>query len=207
MAKTILFDFDGTIADTATIGVATFNELAERYGFLAITPENAEMLRSKGPRQAMKTLEIPLYRAPLVLRALRKGVRQAMPSLHVVEGLRAAMVELRARGYRFGIVTSNTEENVRLFLKDHGMDFFDFIEAGTSIFRKAAAIKKMLVRHELQNDEVVFVGDEIRDVEAAKKNNIPVVGVTWGVNSREGLASAGPEYIIDSAEELMGLLG
>ncbi|HVO28814.1 MAG TPA: HAD hydrolase-like protein, partial [Candidatus Paceibacterota bacterium] len=55
-------------------------------------------------------------------------------------------------------------------------------------------------------NETAFVGDEIRDVEAAKKNKLAAVGVTWGVNSREGLAGARPDAIVDTAGELLEYL-
>jgi phosphoglycolate phosphatase len=205
--KTILFDFDGTIAATVDTGVSVFNELAHRYGFSEITPENAEMLRGKGPRAVMKTRAIPMLKVPLVLRSLRKGVREALPTLRVVGDVGAAVLALREKGYRLGIVTSNSEENVDEFLANNGMaDCFDYLQAGTGIFSKASAIKKLIIREGLRKDDIVFVGDEIRDIEAAKKNRIIAVAVTWGINSREGLENAEPDFVVDNADELLSLL-
>lgn len=205
MPKTILFDFDGTIADTVETGVEVFNDLARRYGFYQITASNAEMLRAKGPRAVMRTLEIPVLKAPVVLRSLRKGIRLALPDVEVVEGVRAAILSLREKGYRLGIVTSNSADNVRQFLKNNQMEWFDYIQAGTGIFNKASKIRKLVARESLKCDETVFVGDEIRDIEAAKKNKMKVVAVTWGLNSREGLEIARPDFIIESAGELAAL--
>jgi len=203
MAKTILFDFDGTLADTVETGVAAFNELAQKYGFSEITPENAESLRAKGPRGAMKALDVPMFRLPTVLRSLRRGVRDVLPSLDFTEGMRAALLELKAKGYQLGIVTSNSADNVRLFLENNKMEIFDFIQAGTGIFNKASKIRKLASREGLKNEETVFVGDEIRDIEAAQKNGMSVVAVTWGLNSREGLSAAQPDLIVDTAKELV----
>lgn len=202
---TILFDFDGTLADTVRAGVAAFNEIAERYGFLAITAENVEVLRGQGPRAVMKALSIPMIRVPTVLRSLRSGVKSALPTIGFTNGMRAAIGELKAKGYRLGIVTSNSAENVLAFLKKNDADFFDFIQAGTGIFNKGSKIKKLMVREGLKKDETVFVGDEIRDLEAARKSGLAAIAVTWGLNSREGLVAAGAEVVVDRAQELVEL--
>jgi phosphoglycolate phosphatase len=201
--KTLLFDFDGTIAATVEPGVVIFNQLADRYGFGRITPENTDYLRSKGPRAAMKELSIPTLRAPLVLRKLRKGIKHELPNLKPVLTMGSVLTELKRRGYRLGIVTSNSEENVRGFLSKNGIDFFDVIQAGSSLFRKAAAMKKAMNGNQIEKSDVVFVGDEIRDMEAARKNHIHAIAVTWGTNSREGLAETNPDVIIDNPEELL----
>ena len=60
--------------------------------------------------------------------------------------------------------------------------------------------------NDLRKSEVAFVGDEVRDVEAARKVGMTVVAVTWGINSRQGLADANPDFLVDTAEELIKLL-
>jgi len=204
--KTILFDFDGTIAATVDVGVAIFNKLARRHGFLEITPENADELRGKGPRGVMKALGIPMLKVPTVVRSLRSGVRAVIPTVQAVSGVRSAVLALRERGYQLGIVTSNSAENVRQFLVNNDMEFFDYVQAGAGVFSKASSIKKLLAREGLEKDETIFVGDEIRDIEAAHKIGMKALAVTWGINSREGLAGAKPDFIVDTAEELLGIL-
>jgi len=204
--KTLLFDFDGTIAATVEAGVAIFNQLAERHGFSEITPGNTDDLRSKGPREAMKALSIPAFRAPFVLRRLRIGIRRELPSIRTVRNMRPTLLALKQKGYFLGIVTSNSRENVLEFLKNNHIDFFDHIEGDVGLFGKARAIKRAIAQNRLPENGVVFVGDEIRDVEAAKKNGIPVIAVTWGTNSRAGFMRVRPDYIVDTTEELLKIL-
>lgn len=94
---------------------------------------------------------------------------------------------------------------MRAFLSNNQADFFDFIQAGTGIFNKASKIKKLAAREKLKKDETVFIGDEIRDIEAARKSGLVAIAVTWGLNSREGLIAAGADYIADTAAELEAL--
>ena len=204
--KAILFDFDGTIADTVKAGVVIFNNLAHKYGFREITEENKDMLRAKGPREVMKELNISMLRVPTVLRALRSGIKDELPTLSAYDGIRSVTLTLKEKGYQLGIVTSNSDENVRSFLKHNDMECFDWLQTGAGIFSKATAIKKLIVRENLQNYQLAFVGDEIRDAEAAKKNGILAVSVTWGLNSHAGLLRANPGHIVDNADELLNLL-
>lgn len=201
-----MFDFDGTLANTVTAGVAAFNQLAHRYGFVEITADNAEELRTKGPRAAMKALEVPMLRVPTVLRYLRSDLKTALPMLGFTEGMQAVLVALKEQGYRLGIVTSNSEENVRAFLTNNDADFFDFIQGGSGLFNKSLKIRRLMAREGLKNDETVMVGDEIRDIKAARKSGMTSVAVTWGLNSREGLEGAHPDFIVDTAAELAALI-
>lgn len=204
--KTLLFDFDGTIAATVEAGVAIFNELAGQNGFSEITAANSGDLRDKGPREAMKTLSIPTLKAPFVLRKLRMGIRKELANLKAVDSIKGALMTLKQRGYTLGIVTSNSEENVLEFLKRNDLDFFDHIQGGVGLFRKSYAIRKAMFLNRLDRSEVTFIGDEIRDVVAAHKSNIKVIAVTWGTNSRAGLAGANPDLIVDTPEELLEAL-
>ena len=204
--KTILFDFDGTLADTTLAGVVAFNKIAERYGFAEITHANEGALRSEGPRAAMKTLGVPFYRIPTVLRTLRSGVRDKLPSLSFMTGMGPALFELKQRGYQLGIVSSASEENVRMFLENNHANLFSFIQAGVGIFNKAAKIRKVLSRENLDRSETIFVGDEIRDIEAAHKNGLPTIAVTWGLNSRDALAAAGADFLADTASQLLEII-
>jgi phosphoglycolate phosphatase-like HAD superfamily hydrolase len=206
LKKAIFFDFDGTIADTAETGVSIFNAMAREYGFFEITEANRAVLRDKGPREVMRILEIPAYRVPTVVRGLRNGIREVIPTLRVMDGMAEALTELKRRGYFLGIVTSNLKRNVRQFLRHNHIDFFDYIRAGSGVFRKTYAIRMALFVNNLEKSEVMFVGDEIRDVEAARKVEVTVAAVTWGINSRQGLLGANPDFVVDSAEELLKLL-
>ena len=115
---------------------------------------------------------------------------------------------MREAGYKMGILTSNSAENVSEFLKINEVaDIFDFIYSGKNLFGKAKVINKMLKQEGISKEQVVYVGDETRDVEASHKANIPVIAVNWGLNNSDILEKAKPDKIAEHPEQLIGYVG
>ena len=93
------------------------------------------------------------------------------------------------------------------FLIHHELEqFFDFIYAGTTLFGKHKIIKRLLKEKQLLSHEVMYIGDETRDINSAKKSQVKSVGVPWGFNSGEALAKHQPDFLINSPYELMKIL-
>lgn len=204
--KVALFDFDGTIAETVRAGVAVFNELAREQGFLEITPANIPMLQEKGAQQVARELGIPRLKIPMVVRRLRKGLKEQIPTVAPVEGMKPLLLALKNSGCELGIITSNSRGNVLAFLKNNKLEIFDYIRAGSGVFYKANGIRRIIKRHGLENRQTIYIGDEIRDVLAAKKNMMTIVAVTWGANSRKGLEDANADFVVDTMNELSVIL-
>lgn len=204
--KLVLFDFDGTIAASVRAGVTIYNKIAREYGFLEITPENIPALREKGARQVAKELCVPKLKIPMIATRLHKGLKLRIAKVKPVPGMKAVLLSLKKRGCELGIVTSNSKTNVRVFLKKNKLEIFDYIRAGVKTFHKASAIRKTVSHYHLKDREMIFVGDEIRDVLAAKKNKMTVIGVTWGINSRKGLEKENADFVVDTADELAAIL-
>ena len=204
--KLALFDFDGTIAASVGVGVSIFNKMAREHGFSEITPEKVPMLRESGARQVARELGIPHMKIPMVVRRLRKELKEHINTVPPVAGIKPILIALKKNGCELGIVTSNSKANVKAFLKKNKLEFFDYIRAGSGVFYKASAIRKTIAHHRLDGHEPIFIGDEIRDVIAAKKNNMTVIAVTWGTNSRSGLEKENADFIVDTIEELGTIL-
>jgi len=115
-------------------------------------------------------------------------------------------LKLKENGYQLGIVTSNIESNVQKFLHANDLDLFDFFYSGKSIFGKEKIINKILHDKRLSKDDVYFVGDEVRDIEAGKKAKVTTIAVTWGYNSAEALQKENPDHIINSPAEFEKIL-
>jgi len=60
--------------------------------------------------------------------------------------------------------------------------------------------------HKLDKNNVIYVGDETRDIRSARKSQIPIVAVTWGFNATEILSQHQPDYLVDHPSELLGAI-
>ncbi|MBE9214666.1 HAD-IA family hydrolase [Plectonema cf. radiosum LEGE 06105] len=205
--KVIIFDFDGTIADTVDALVTIANGLAVEFSYAQITSEELVILRNLTSREIFKYSGIPLFKIPFLLKKVKRELKNKIPELKPILGIQEALIELKDNGNRLGIITSNSKGNVKEFLKINNMDsLFEFIHTGVTIFGKTTIINNVLRQKQLKTQEVIYVGDETRDIEASKKANIRVISVTWGFNSEEALAKQNPDFLIDHPQELVEVI-
>jgi len=203
---TLVFDFDGTIVDSLRAVFEIGNRIAPKFGFRQVKEDEIETFRGKGSRKVLETLKISVYKAPFVLGEIKKELSKETERLPVVEGIGKALRELTKNGVKIGILTSNTEDNVKKFLRKNDLDFFDFIYCRSSLFGKDKVIRKMLKEKQLEPSKVIYIGDETRDIEACKKCHLQIVAVSWGFNSHEVLKSHGADWVIDHPIQLLSLV-
>ncbi len=203
--KTLIFDFDGTIADVMKSHMFFVNELAKELQLPEFSESEIQVLRGKTLPQLMKEYSISWFKLPFLIKKAKELQAQTRDILVPVQGMVETLVELHKKGVKMGILTSNSKDTVEYFLDKFKLAYFDFLISDSSIFGKDRKIKKLLNERNLMQEEVIYVGDEVRDVEACKKCGIPCVSVSWGLNSRELLVKNNPYKIIDKAEELLTL--
>ncbi|MER3493764.1 MAG: carotenoid oxygenase [Mastigocladus sp. ERB_26_2] len=205
--KVIIFDFDGTIADTVDALVSIANRLAKEFGYVQITPEELALLRNLTSREIINYSGISIFRIPFLVKKVKGELKSKIPELKPIPGMKETLIDLKNAGHRLGIITSNSKDNVTEFLRINELDnLFEFIYSGITIFGKTTIINNLLKQKQLKPEEVIYVGDETRDIEASKKANIKVVAVTWGFNSPEVLAKQNPNYLIHHPSELLDVV-
>ncbi len=206
--KVIIFDFDGTVADTLDSVVNITNRLAGEYGYKPTTPDELAQIRRLSSREIVKKSGISIFRIPFLLKRVKEYLRDDIQNLNPIEGIKEALTQLKKQGNSLGILTSNSEENVKIFLQKHGMqDLFNFIYSEPTLFRKDKTLKKFIKKNNLSSEEVIYVGDETRDIEASKRIPIRVIAVSWGFNSGEALAQHNPDFLIHKPSELLKVMG
>ena len=198
----IIFDFDGTLCDSLQESVVVLNKLAEVYGFNQVHPEAYDELRAMNSRQLLKRLGIPLSKLPFVIRKGRQMLHSRMAELKPIPGIREMLTQLKSRSLTLGILTSNSKANVEEFLSRNNLNVFDFIYSGSSIFGKAKLLKKLFRDLSLNPQAAIYVGDETRDIEAAKASLSRVIAVSWGLNSDSALSDEKPDFLIHNPSEL-----
>jgi len=204
--KVIIFDFDGTIADSRMTLVKIANELAPQFGYPTVNEEDIVKYSNMSSREVIENSLIPTYKIPFLLRRVKRELNKQIATLKPFVGIKEVLTELRSYGYSLGIITSNIQENVVNFLRNNYLDsYFDFIYSGTTLFGKDKIINRVIKQKQLDSQKMVYVGDETRDIEAAKKSKIKIVAVTWGFNSPDVLAEYQPDFLIDTPEELIAI--
>jgi phosphoglycolate phosphatase len=204
--KLLIFDFDGTIADTFDAGVMILNKLAVEFGFRPLHPKDLERVRDMRTRQLMKFLDIPTRKMSRIARRGSEELYACIHSIQPLPGMPEALRELQTLGFALGIITSNTEVNVQIFLRSHGLEVFDFVRCSSKLLGKARMIRSVIRGQHVRAADILFVGDETRDIEAAKKAGIRIAAVTWGYNSRRSLEAMKPDFVFENPQELIALL-
>lgn len=205
--KIVIFDFDGTLADTLGISVDVYNEIAPLFGCRIVRENEIECLRKKRLHEFAKEYGVSRIKIPFLLflarRKMLKGVEKTKP----FSGINDVLRDMKSRDLEMGILTSNCQRNVEVFLRSNEMEnIFDFVHCEKSIFGKDKALKKLCAERNMDLSSVVYVGDEIRDIEAMKKIQVPIIAVGWGFNSVSVLRECNPDYLVNAPEKILECL-
>ena len=201
MDSIILFDFDGTIADTISAGLEIINSHAEKFGYKKL---EGDLNTHMSAMQLVKLAKIKFWKLPYLVYQLKKKLSEKSDELKVLPEAPELIKKLNEAGYELGILTSNSYKTVTAFLKKYQLDsFFTFLRTDVSLFGKKKALAKA---RKVINKKIVYIGDELRDIEACRKNDIPIVSISWGLNSYESLEEHNPGLVAKSSEEAYKLL-
>lgn len=204
--KLVLFDFDGTLADSFSWFLQTVNHVAEKHRFKTIALHELDTLRGYSSRQLMAHLGLPLWKVPAVTTEMRQLMRENAARIPLFDGVGRLLHSLVQHGIDSGVVTSNSYENVRTILGEHNVALVRHFECGASLFGKKAKFNKLLKTTGVARNEVLYIGDEIRDAEAAKAAGLDFAGVAWGYTKAEVLAQHSPTTLFRSIDDIIASL-
>lgn len=202
----LIFDFDGTIAETMDWVIKIVNRLADEFGYKKLENEDIARFRNKGAEELIGELGISLVKLSLIAKKIRFELAKEMENFKPVKGIKRILTQLRKDGYSLGILTSNSEENVRAFLSKNEMDLFDFIYSGSSLFGKSKVLKRLLKDEKLKPENIIYFGDEVRDIKAAREAKIKIAAVGWGYNTEEVLRKHKPDFLVQKLEDIISAL-
>ncbi|MFD0698271.1 HAD-IA family hydrolase [Paenibacillus sp. GCM10027628] len=207
MIRHILFDFDGTLVDSRALFVKLYNEMAVQYRFRPILEQDLTLLRSLSISERVERLGVPVLQIPKLAMAGRLRYQENIRTLHIVPGMKEVLARLSAQGLKSSILSSNSAGNIRLFLRHNKLEgAFKEIISSKPLFGKHHAIRKMMKDRGTTPSQMIYVGDELRDIEACKKLGVPIIAVTWGYDAPDLLRSGKPDYMANSPAELLKIL-
>lgn len=201
--RLIIFDFDGTLADSAPWMSGVFNDLARAHGFRTLDADEMAMLRGRGNREIVKYLGVPAWKMPAIAMDMRKRAAAAAPTLKLFAGVPEMLRGLHAKGIGLAIVSSNAEPTIRQVLGPELAGLVAHYGCGASIFGKGAKFKAVMKAAGVTPAETVSVGDEVRDIEAARGLGVPAAAVAWGYATQAILAAQTPDHMFDRPEQIL----
>lgn len=197
-----IFDFDGTLADSIPWVMSIVDDLAAAHGLNHVDAEDLRALRSLNIAQAAKQFGVPAWRIPPIAVDVRRRMAAEIERIPLYEGIPALLRSLGDAGIALAVVSSNAEANVRTALGEDLAGLFAVYLCGVSLLGKASKLRQVVARTGIATEKAIYIGDEIRDVEAAHDAGMAVGAATWGYNDASSLAGADPTYLFRSVGEI-----
>lgn len=196
----LVFDYDGVISDSTECILKTFGDIADEMKIPISERVNTDFWRKNGSLMALKEMKVSILNVPSISRRMAEIQKKYIHEVKFYKGIDRVLKSIKKNGIEIGILTSNDLENVESSLKKYNLDIFDFIRTGVKYFGKAQKIRKL----KRKIGDFIYVGDELRDIEACKKAGVPIIAVSWGFNDKSLLKDA--DYLVDSPTEFLNLV-
>ncbi|MGE7839510.1 HAD-IA family hydrolase [Lysinibacillus sp. NPDC093712] len=204
--KHIIFDFDGTLADSTAVLASVWNIIAKKYEFKEVQLEDIDSLKKISIAERSKLFNFPLHKLPIILPQFYRLYQQSLKEVHLFHGMKDVLKEIESKGYTIAIISSNSKDNIVEFLNTNGIDYVSEVLCSSRIFGKDKVIKKYLKESNIKRSDVIYVGDEQRDIIACKKVGIPIIWVDWGYDAIEVIQSEEPDYKVFSPAEILNII-
>lgn len=202
----VIFDFDGTLADSFPWVCGILNEVAARYRFRQVGADEIEALRGMGASAIVRHLGIPAWKLPLVTRHMKALAARDIAGIPLFPAIAPMLGELARSGVPLAIVSSNAEANIRRVLGPDLADGIGRYACGASLHGKARRLKAVIRAAGLVGAETLYVGDETRDHEAAEAAGCDFAAVTWGYTRADALTALGPAFCFSEPADILNAL-
>lgn len=210
--KAILFDFDGTLVDSAPGIVKTMEQTFVRMGMNVPAEEDMRATIGLPLRQALKQLgELSDVEADKATETYRELFPiYEVEYIKIFPKVLETLSLLKERGIRMAIVTSRDRMSLELVAEKRGlMPYFEtFVTGADGLQPKPAPdmVNALLERMDLKAEDAVVVGDTIYDIGMGNSAGCMTVAVTYGNHSRERLMTENPTKLIDTFDELLSIV-
>ena len=201
--KLIIFDFDGTLADTFLWFLNSLDVVADTFDLIKIDRSRIAELRQLNAASFLKHLNIPLYKLPAISAFMRSRMKQQIEEITLFAGVEKMLKELKARGQQIAIVSTNSHENIEQVMGGELVNMTDHFVGGVSLFGKEIKLKKVLKQSGINREDAIYIGDELRDVQASQKIGLPCGAAAWGYNAAAALKALSPTFIFYKLDDIL----
>lgn len=205
MKALVIFDFDGTIANTEEASFAVYEQMTKQYNIHPMSKTELRSIKRLPLRKRIQSHGIPYHRLPKLIMESQTQMSRHMEHAYPFEGIPLLLESLK-KNKKLIIVSSNNKKLIKTFLKRHGLNHFVKVYGGAALFGKAKTIKKALNKMNVDVDESIYIGDETRDIEACKAIGLDMIAVSWGYDDRTLLIEEQAPYVANTVDELMQII-
>lgn len=206
MIKYVVFDFDGTLADSKEVLLTVLDAIAEKHKLVKIERSDIDHLIKLPVTERFKRIKLPLYKLPMLAPEFYRLYKQNLHLIKLIDGMRELLEALRNKGYELAIISSNSESNIREFLNDRQVVGIKDVICSNNLFGKDRVINNFLKKYQLKASEIIYVGDEHRDIVAGRKCGVKVIWVDWGYDDINLARKENPDYIVYKPEDILKIL-
>lgn len=202
----VIFDFDGTLADSFPWFLDTINGVADEFGFRRFDVERLDEIRSLSARALMARSGLRWWRVPAVAQRMRALMSAQIERIALFDGVAELLAHLAQAGVHLALVTSNSRANVERVLGPALLAQFRDVRCGAALLGKRRKLRASLRACGIPAARALCVGDEIRDAEAARQAGIAFAGVAWGYTLPAALQPQTPLPLLQRPAALLALV-
>ncbi|PKP93114.1 MAG: HAD family hydrolase [Alphaproteobacteria bacterium HGW-Alphaproteobacteria-16] len=196
--RLVIFDFDGTLSDSGTWFLSVMDHLSDRYGFRRVALDEVETFRKMSSRDVISRLAIPRWKLFFIARYVRRLFGRNTDAVHLFDGVPEMLERIEASGVKLALISSNSEANARAVLGPEIAARFSWWACGASLFGKAPKFRQVLKASGIPPANILSLGDETRDIDAARAVGVRAGAVLWGYAEPEAFAHLNPDVAFDS---------
>jgi phosphoglycolate phosphatase len=196
-----IFDFDGTLADSFPWVIGMMNDVADRFKFRRVADDEVESLRMCDAREIMRRLGIRRWKLPMIAHYVRSRMAADVEHIHLFPGTGEMLKELTDAGVKLAVVSANGETTIRKVLGEHAA-LFEAYAGGVSLFGKRSKLMRMSRLTGVPVQEILVIGDEIRDLDATRAARMTFGAVSWGSTRPGAMLERSPDYMFNTVPEI-----
>ncbi len=206
--KLIIFDFDGTIADTVKIIEKTEKKICKEHGYSELNI--AKRLKNETFKKIFlnEIKNHPTHILPQYLR-FKKEFSKNLKNIKIFDNM-INIINKLSNDFLIGLLTTNisntAEDDIKNILIKNNLKKFEFITKAKILSGKKDYINNIIKNYNLNPNQVILIGDSPSDIIASNDNKINSIAVLWGYSSKEMLEKENPTYIANTPLELIDII-